>query len=426
VKGSGAIESTLRELAPQVLGLLVRRYGDFAACEDAVQEALIDAATQWDEVPEHPRGWLITVATRRLIDARRSDASRDRREERAFRLEPDARDGADATTDGRFAAAEDAPAAGGPTDDPQDDSLGLLFLCCHPDLSQPSQLALTLRSLAGLTTEEIARAFLVPTATMAQRLSRAKKQLRGVPFGVPPAPERGPRLAVVLQVVYLLHTEGDTAGAGDDLQRPELTTEALRLARLLHDALPEEGEVSGLLALLLLAHARRDTRTDDGALVPLADQDRSAWDRTAIAEADGLITGALARSAPGPYLLQAAIAAVHVAAPSVEETDWPQILGLYDLLLRIAPNPVTALNRAVVVGEVDGPQAGLLAADEVADDPRIADHHRLWAVRAHLLERAGDPDGAAAAFDEAARRTGSVPEREHLQRRAERARRGVG
>ncbi|WP_026909482.1 RNA polymerase sigma factor [Patulibacter minatonensis] len=409
----GPVEAVLRDLTPQVLGLLVRRHGDFAACEDAVQEALIDAARQWDEVPEHPRGWLITVATRRLIDRRRADDARDRREERAFLLEPAP------TTDVLD------PDRGDPSAE-EDDTLGLLFLCCHPDLSAPSQLALTLRSLGGLGTDEIARTFLVPEATMAQRISRAKQKLRGAAFGVPPAPERGPRLAVVLQVIYLLHTEGHTAGAGPDLRRPDLEAEALRLARLLHAELPEEGETAGLLALLLFSHARRDGRTDDGELVALADQDRSTWDHEVIAEGVALITGALAHRELGPYQLQAAIAAVHAEAPTAEETDWPQIVALYDLLLRIAPNPVTALNRAVAVGEADGPRAGLAALDASADDPRLTDHHRTWAVRAHLLDRAGDHDAAAAAFDEAARRTDSLPERRHLEHRAAALRAGRG
>ena len=385
------------EAAPRVLGTLVRRHGRFDLCEDATQEALIAAAAQWDEVPEHPRGWLLTVASRRLVDALRQEQARSVREERVVRAELDA-------------AAQD-----------EDDTLHLLFLCCHPALPVPSQLALTLRAVAGLTTAEIARAFLVPETTLDRRIVRAKQTIRqaGADFGPPPEIERDARLRVVLQVLYLLFNEGYVASAGDVLHRADLTREALRLARMLHARLPDAGEVAGLLALMLLTDARRAARTDAaGGLVPLAEQDRLRWDGAAITEGVGLITAALTDKALGPYQLQAAIAAVHAEAPSSEETDWAQVLGLYLLLDRVAPNPVATLNRAVAVGMVHGPRAGLALLEELAGDKRLAGHHRLAAVRGHLLERAGEPAAAAAAYREAAGRAPSVPEQRFLTRRA--------
>ncbi|PRY38790.1 RNA polymerase sigma factor [Umezawaea tangerina] len=395
------VEDLLRVLAPKVLGALVRRHGDFARCEDAVQEALIAAVDAWsrDGVPEHPRGWLTTVAARRYVDQVRADTARERRELADF----------DASR--READAE-------PVD--RDDLLELLFLCCHPALTAPSQMALTLRAVGGLTTPEIAAAFLVPEKTMGQRISRAKSRLReaGARFGLPR--DLGPRLEVVLHVLYLVFNEGYSASGGSALHRVDLTAQALRLTRDLHRRLPDSGETTGLLALMLLTEARAAARTGpDGVLVPLAEQDRSRWDSAAIAEASGLLTHSLATLSIGPYQVQAAIAAVHDEAASVETTDWPQILALYDLLDRLAPSPVAALNRAVAVGEVHGPQAGLAALDELRTGV-LADHHRLLAVHAHLLEQAGDHASAAERFQEAARLAGSVPEQRFLLSRAAR------
>ncbi|MFI7694807.1 RNA polymerase sigma factor [Nonomuraea sp. NPDC049655] len=405
------IEGLLRELAPQVLGVLVRRYEQFDACEDAVQEALLDAAVQWPDqgVPDNPRAWLITVASRRVIDHFRSESARRRREESAAVAVP-----ADEFVE---------PAPGEERTPSGDDTLTLLFLCCHPSLSEPSQLALTLRAVGGLTTAQIAAAFLVPEATMAQRISRAKQRIRstGVPFGPPPEPERAERLRVVLHVLYLIFNEGYTATSGPDLQRPELTAEAIRLARLVHRLLPGDGEVAGLLALMLLTEARRAARTGpDGSLVPLAEQDRSSWDRRLIEEGVELVSKALATSALGPYQLQAAIAAVHDEAPTAAETDWPQILALYGVLAGLEDNPVVRLNQAVAAAMVHGPRAGLDLLDGLAADDRLAGHHRLAAVRAHLLEMEGDAEGAALAFREAARRTLSLPEQRYLEGKAAR------
>jgi RNA polymerase sigma factor (sigma-70 family) len=387
----------IRPLVPEVLGALVRRYGHFDACEDAVQEALLAAAAQWPAQgwPENPRGWLVTVASRRLTDQLRSDAARRRREE--------------------------ADAVGRPPAPAGDDTLTLLFLCCHPALTAASQVALTLRAVGGLSTAEIARAFLVPEATMAQRISRAKQRLRGARFELPPPTEQAERLGVVLQVVYLIFNEGYTATSGTRLVRAELTGEAIRLARALHRLVPGDGEVAGLLALLLLTDARRAARTaPDGALVPLGEQDRTLWDREAIAEGVALVTRTLASGPVGPYQLQAAIAAVHDEDP----TDWPQILALYTLLERVAPNPTVTLNRAVALAEVHGPAAGLAALDAVAEDARRS--HHFVSVWAHLLERAGERDAARAGYQEAARRTTSEPERRHLLARAARLSSGSG
>jgi RNA polymerase sigma factor (sigma-70 family) len=406
-------EDRLRRLAPQVLGALVRRYGHFDACEDAVQEALLAAARQWPEsgVPVDPKAWLITVASRRLTDALRSDASRRRREEA---------DAVRAGADGGRAPAADVDVATGACGD---DTLTLLFLCCHPSLSPSSQLALTLRAVGGLTTAEIAAAFLVPEPTMAQRISRAKQSIQaaGSEFAMPPAAELGDRLAVVLHVLYLMFNEGYTASSGADLVRADLTAEAIRLTREVHRLLPDEGEVAGLLALMLLTDARRATRTGpDGGLIPLAEQDRSRWDAGLIEEGVALITHTLASAPLGPYQLQAAIAAVHDEAPTAAETDWRQILELYRLLDRVAPNPMASLNRAVAVAMVDGPAAGLALLASLDDDPRLRDHHRLLSVRGHLLELAGDDAGAREAFRAAAKRTTSAPERRFLEARAAR------
>ncbi len=397
----------VRLLVPEVLGALVRRYGHFDACEDAVQEALVAATAQWPVQgwPEHPREWLVTVASRRLADQLRSDAARRRREEAdAIRTPP--------------------PPAGGEARGPAgDDTLTLLFLCCHPALTPPSQVALTLRAVGGLSTAEIARAFLVPEATMAQRISRAKQRIKaaGAGFDLPPPAEQAKRLGVVLHVVYLVFNEGYTATSGTRLVRAELTAEAIRLARELHRLVPGDGEVAGLLGLLLLTDARRQARTaPDGSLVPLSEQDRTLWNAEAIAEGVALVTDTLSRGPVGPYQLQAAIAAVHDDAPTAEVTDWPQILALYTVLERVAPNPTVTLNRAVAVAEVRGPAAGLALLDALSADERISASHHLVSVRAHLLEMAGDHDAARAGYQEAARRTTSEPERRHLLTRAAR------
>ncbi|HWM09320.1 MAG TPA: DUF6596 domain-containing protein [Solirubrobacteraceae bacterium] len=392
------IEGVLREAAPQALAALVRRYGSFDACEDAVQEALLAASVQWpaEGVPEEPRAWLITVASRRLTDEVRAATARRRREDAAA-AEPPVRASA------------------------RDDTLTLLFLCCHPALTPPSQIALTLRAVGGLTTAQIARAFLVPESSMAQRISRAKQAIRtaGSRFAPPPEEERDERMRAVLHVLYLIFNEGHTATAGPNLQRADLTSEAIRLTRGLHALLPADGEVAGLLALMLLTDARRAARTlPDGSLVPLAEQDRSRWDAEAIAEGVGLVTDALAAAPLGPYQLQAAIAAVHGEAARAEDTDWPQILRLYDLLGKLAPGPMVSLNRAVAVAEVHGPRAGLEQLDALAADRRLRGHHRLEAVRAHLLERTGDGAAAREAYLAAARLTTSLPERRYLEGRA--------
>ncbi|GAA4070448.1 RNA polymerase sigma factor [Actinomadura miaoliensis] len=403
------VEDLLRELAPRVLGPLVRRYGDFGACEDAVQEALLAAAVQWprDGVPASPRGWLITVAARRLTDQVRSDRARREREAAVAALQPP----------DRFLA----PAADAGSPARHDDTLTLLFLCCHPALSKASQVALTLRAVGGLTTAQIARAFLVPEATMAQRISRAKQRVRaaGARFAMPGAAERAERLRAVLHVLYLVFNEGYTATDGPELRRQELSGEAIRLARMLRRLLPDDGEVAGLLALMLLTDARRAARTDaDGELVPLAEQDRGLWDRDAVAEGTALIAEALSRCPLGPYQLQAAIAAVHAEAARAEDTDWPQILGLYDLLQTIAPGPMVALNHAVAMAMAHGPGAGLDRLKALEEDGRLSRHHRLHAVRAHLLEMAGDADGARDCYRTAARLTTSLAEQRYLERKA--------
>ncbi|MFG3703516.1 RNA polymerase sigma factor [Micromonospora sp. NPDC047670] len=404
------VEDLLRELAPQVLGVLVRRHGQFDAAEDAVQEALLAAALQWPEqgVPDNPRAWLLTVASRRLTDEWRSERARRDRETAVAVREP-----AYATV---APAADEEPPAG-------DDTLTLLFLCCHPALARSAQVALTLRAVGGLTTAQIARAHLVPEATMSQRIRRAKQRIEaaGARFTMPAPGERDERLRAVLQVLYLIFNEGYTTSGGPDLHRADLTTEAIRLARMLHRLLPDDGEVTGLLALMLLTDAHRAARTGPaGELIPLAEQDRDRWDSAAIAEGIALVTEALTWSPPGPYQLQAAIAAVHAEAPSAERTDWPQILALYRLLARIAPNPMITLNQAVAVAMVDGPRAGLALLAPLDADDRTAGHHRLAAVRAHLLELAGEPRAARAAYLAAARGTTSLPEQRYLELRAAR------
>jgi RNA polymerase sigma factor (sigma-70 family) len=390
------VEDLLRELAPQVLGTLARRYGDFAAAEDAVQEALLEAALRWPEsMPDNPRGWLVQVAARRMTDQWRSDSARRRREE-AF-------------------GAADIPEV---TD--RDDSLALLLLCCHPALTPSSAIALTLRAVGGLTTAEIAGAFLVPETTMAQRISRAKAGIRaaGARFELPTT-DLQERLRSVLHVLYLVFNEG-YASSGDAVHRVELSAEAIRLTRQVHALLPEDAEVTGLLALMLLTDARRHARTGpSGELVPLEEQDRSRWDSDAIREGVALVEEAFEKAAVGEYQLQAAIAALHDDARTPDETDWPQILALYTLLERLTQNPMVSLSRAVAVAMVEGPAAGLALLDDL--EPRLPGHHRLSAVRGHLHERAGDPVAAAAFFREAATRTTSRPERDYLLLKAARS-----
>jgi RNA polymerase sigma factor (sigma-70 family) len=404
VRSTNGVEDLLRDLAPQVLGALVRRYGQFDAAEDAVQEALVAAAQRWpkDGVPADPRAWLSTVASRRLVDEWRSESARRRREENVATLEAPVR-------------LSDAPA--------EDDTLTLLFMCCHPSLSAPSQLALTLRAVGGLTTAEIANAFLVPEATMAQRISRAKQSIRGagLRFDLPPESERAERLRVVMQVLYLIFNEGYTTSGGPELQRGDLTAEAIRLTRMLHRFVPGEAEVAGLLALMLLIDARRDARTDeDGMIVPLAEQRRDLWDRKQIDEGVALLSRTLGTTPLGPYQVQGAIAAVHDEAATAEETDWPQILALYEVLERVSPGPMVTLNRAVALAMVHGPRAGLALLGTLDSDDRMAHTHRLEAVRAHLLEIAGDVAAARESYRSAARMTASVPEQRYLALRAAR------
>jgi RNA polymerase sigma factor (sigma-70 family) len=402
VRTDARVEDLLRQCAPQVLGALVRRYGQFEASEDAVQEALLAAAQHWpaDGVPDNPRAWLTAVATRRLVDQWRSESARRQRE---------------------LAEAALAPVGSEVSD--RDDTLTLLFLCCHPALSAPSQVALTLRAVGGLTTAEIAAAFLVPESTMSQRIRRAKAGLKAstIPFQLPAAADWTERLQVVLHVLYLIFNEGYTASSGSDLQRPDLTAEAIRLTRAVLRRLPEDGEVAGLLALMLLTDARRAARTGaDGSLVPLSEQDRSRWHRPSIEEGRALVTRALPVGPVGPYQLQAAIAAVHSEALDPADTDWAQIRALYDVLARVAPNPVVTLNQAVAVAMADGPAAGLAVLAPLDGDERLAETHRLDAVRAHLLELSGRPDEARSHYLRAAQRTASTPERRYLEARAAR------
>jgi RNA polymerase sigma factor (sigma-70 family) len=405
----GDVEGLLRREAPLVLGALVRRYGHFDTAEDAVQEALIAAATQWprDGVPDKPRAWLITVAARRLTDLLRSEQARQRREDTLARW---------TLPDQSLAPAADRP----PAD--TDDSLILLFLCCHPALSPASQIALTLRAVGGLTTAEIARAFLVPEATMTRRITRAKERIKasGIPFGMPPPDQRADRLAAVLHTLYLIFNEGYAATAGPALHRADLSAEAIRLTRLVHRLLPG-GEVTGLLALMLLTDARRPARTGpDGALIPMAEQDRTRWDAGQIAEGVALLTEVLPKGPAGPYQVQAAIAAVHDEAPGAAETDWPQILALYEVLLGMSDNPMVALNHAVAVAMTHGADAGLDRLAALSADARIAGDHRYAAVRAHLLDLSGEVAAARSAYLEAAGRTASLPQQRYLYARAAR------
>jgi RNA polymerase sigma factor (sigma-70 family) len=409
------VEDLLRALAPQVLGALVRRFGHFDVAEDAVQEALLAAALQWPDegLPDNPRAWLIRVAERRLTDMLRSEQARRRREDSvAAQVLPE-----------EFFA---PPADARPASD-QDDTLVLLFMCCHPALTPASQIALTLRAVGGLTTAEIARAFLVPEATMAQRISRGKQRIKasGIPFRLPRTADFPSRLTVMLHVLYLIFNEGYTASSGWSLQRADLSLEAIRLTRGVQALLPRESEVGGLLALMLLTDARRPARTKpDGSLVQLSEQDRTQWNRAQISEGVQLVEATLADGKLGPYQLQAAIAAVHDQAERYDDTDWPQILHYYELLDSISDNPVVTLNHAVAVAMVRGPQAGLEMVAALDTDGRLAGQHRLLAVRAHLLEMAGDAEAAAEAYRAAARLTTSIPERRYLEDRASRATRG--
>ncbi|MEI9812786.1 MAG: DUF6596 domain-containing protein [Acidobacteriota bacterium] len=398
------IEHLLRELTPQVLGPLVRKSRDFAAAEDALQEALLAAAEQWPEdgVPDNPRAWLMQVASRKLTDQIRSDIARRNREQAAAQVR--------AMETGYVMPAPEV-------EETVDDTLKLIFLCCHPSLTRASAIALTLRAVGGLTTAEIARAFLVPESTMAQRISRAKQaiQASGEPFRMPHVEERAERLSSVLHVLYLIFNEGYMASSGDQLQRIDVSAEAIRLTRLVHKLTPKDAEATGLLALMLLTDARRDARAgQQGEAIPLDKQNRLMWDRGLIAEGVDLVGTALEQGAVGPYQLQAAIAAVHDEASCVEDTDWPQILALYDLLARMSANPMVMLNRAVAVAMVHGPKAGLEQLEKV----KLDGHYRVDAVRGHLLEMAGERELAIESYQSAAARSGNLPERNYLLTRA--------
>ncbi len=401
------VERLLRDLAPHVLGATVRRFRDFATSEDAVQEALMLAAMRWprDGVPDNPRAWLIQVAQRRMLDKLRGDVSRRKRE--------------------AAAAAEGPIATPAPLEDEAqldpDDTLVLLFMCCHPALTPASAIALTLRAVGGLTTAQIAKAYLVPELTMGRRISRAKESIEasGVPFSMPDADERTERLSSALHVLYLVFNEGYTTSSGTELHRADLSAEAIRLTREVQKLLPNNGDVAGLLALMLLTDARRAARTGpSGELIPLDEQDRSLWDREAIAEGVALAGAALSMGAVGEYQLQATIAAVHDEAARAEETDWPQILALYEMLMRASDSPVVALNRAIAKAMVDGPEAGLAMLAPLQEDQRLQTNHRLDAVRAHLLERAGRRDAAVELYRAAASKTASEPERNYLLMKA--------
>jgi RNA polymerase sigma factor (sigma-70 family) len=406
--GDHGLEPLLRELTPRVLGAVVRRFGDFAAAEDAVQEALFAAVVAWraDGLPQNPGGWLFAVACRRMADQRQNETARRRREDLAAAARREATDAVDA---------DDAM--------DQDDTPLLLFTCCHPSLTPPSAIALTLRAVGGLTTAEIAHAFLVPEATMAQRISRAKQTIAesGLPFALPIERERAERLRSVLHVLYLIFNEGYASSAGPELQRVELATEAIRLTRALHGLLPDDAEVAGLLALMLLTDARRAARTGpNGELIPLDEQDRGKWDRAAIGEGTALIAMVLTKGAVGRYQLEAAIAALHDEAESVAATDWPQILKLYGALQRLTDNPMVRLNAAIAAAMVHGPARGLELLAELDGDERLAGSHRLDAVRAHLLAMAGDRERAIACYRAAAERTKNVPEQRYLLAKAAR------
>ena len=404
MRGDGdGVAAQLRELAPRALGAVVRRYGaaNFADAEDAVQEALLAASTSWCSagLPDDPLAWLIRVSSRRMADLHRSDEARRRREDLAS----------------SWSKEPPRPASG------RDDTLALFFMCCHPSLAPGSAVALTLRAVGGLTTKEIAAAFLVPESTMAQRISRAKRTVAESekPLTVPDAAHRAARLALVLRVVYLIFNEGYTASGGSDLDCAHLAAEAIRIGRLLHALLPDEPEVTGLLALMLLTHARRAARTTDtGTLVPLEAQERSLWDDALIVEGTTLATDALKQGAMGEYTAQAAIAALHDAAPRYEETQWDRILSLYSALERMTDSPVVRLNRAIAVAMVEGPDRGLELLDELTTSGALDGSHRLEAVRAHLLEQKGDFEGARISYVAAAARSANVRERDYLVMKA--------
>lgn len=412
-KLDASTEHPLRELAPQVLGAVMRRYRNLNSCEDAVQEALIAAATQWPDegVPHNPRGWLLQVALRRMTDNVRSEIARRNRE---------------------AVAMEDSSLVVAPTmySEPEidpDDTLVLLFMCCHPSLSAPSAIALTLRAVGGLTTGEIAKAFLVPEATMAQRISRAKQGVKtsDVAFQMPEASEWAERLGSVLHVLYLIFNEGYTSSSGADLQRTDLSSEAIRLTRLLVKLAPDDGEALGVLALMLLTDARRLARSGpNGELIPLDEQDRGLWDKEMIAEGVALVSQAFSLGNVGEYQLQAAISALHDEAPRVEDTDWPQIQALYGVLMRMSDNPMTVMNHAIAAAMVHGPAKGLELLVPLETDERLRGNHRLDAVRAHLLERAGDKDKAVKLYQAAAAKTSSIPEKNYLMLKAARLRDG--
>jgi RNA polymerase sigma factor (sigma-70 family) len=400
-----SVEHLLRDLTPQVLGALTRRHRDFAAAEDAVQEALLDASMQWprEGVPENPGGWLYRIALRRLSDQVRSDGARRRREEQLANelVEQEMQ----------------VPPIDEEFEPEQDDTLVLLLMCSHPALTPPSAIALTLRAVGGLTTREIGAAFFVSEATMAQRISRAKQTIKesNVPFSLPSLQERGKRLDAVMHVLYLIFNEGYASSSGETLQRVDLSSEAIRLARALSASVPDAPEATGLLALMLLTDARRLARTGSaGELITLDEQNRALWDQGLIQEGVALVSGAMTRGQVGPYQLQAAVAALHDEAPTTAQTDWPQISALYGLLERMSDNPMIALNRAVAIAMVEGPEAGLTRVSEIAKDGRLKEHYRVDAVRAHLYERAGKPDLAAEHYRTAAARTASLPERNYL------------